>query len=55
MAAGIKMVIGHFPKISNRDIILSKLDKNLKEENLNKIDFFNQDFNKMKGPMAGLG
>ena len=36
-----------FPKIYNRDIILSKLDKNLNEENLNKeFDFFKQDFNR---------
>ncbi|MAW08989.1 MAG: hypothetical protein CBD60_01675 [Flavobacteriaceae bacterium TMED200] len=40
-------ILKDFPKISNRDIILSKLNKNLSEENLSKeFNFFKQDFNK---------
>ena len=37
-------ILKDFPKISNRDIILSKLNKNLSEENLSKeFNFFKQD------------
>ena len=40
-------ILKDFPKISNRDIILSKLDKNLSEENLNKeYEFFKNEFAK---------
>ncbi len=38
-------ILKDFPEIADRDIILSKLDKNLSEENLNKeFQFFKQDF-----------
>ena len=40
-------ILKDFPEIADRDIILSKLDKNLSEENLNKeFEFFKQDFAK---------
>ena len=40
-------ILKDFPEIADRDIILSKLDKNLSEENLNKeFQFFKQDFAK---------
>ena len=40
-------ILKDFPKISERDIILSKLDKNLNKENLNKeYEFFKQEFAK---------
>jgi hypothetical protein len=40
-------ILKDFPKISERDIILSKLDKNLNKENLNKeYEFFKQEFTK---------
>ena len=40
-------ILKDFPEISNRDIILSKLEKNLSKENLKKeYDFFKQDFAK---------
>ena len=40
-------VLKDFPDISERNIILSKLDKNLSSENLNKeLDFFKQEFAK---------
>ena len=40
-------ILKDFPEISNRDIILSKLEKNLSKENLQKeYDFFKQDFAK---------
>ena len=40
-------ILKDFPEITDRDIILSKLDKNLSEENLNKeFKFFKQDFAK---------
>ena len=36
-----------FPEISDRDIIIEKLDNNLSEMNLNKeFEFFSQDFAK---------
>ena len=38
-------ILKDFPEISNREIILSKLDKNLSKENLNKeYEFFKQKF-----------
>ena len=38
-------ILKDFPEISNREIILSKLDKNLSRENLNKeYEFFKQKF-----------
>ena len=40
-------ILKDFPEIPNRDIILSKLEKNLSKENLQKeYDFFKQDFAK---------
>ena len=40
-------ILKDFPEISERDLILSKLEKNLSAENLKKeFDFFNQDFAK---------
>ncbi len=40
-------ILKDFPEIPDRDIILSKLDKNLSEENLNnEFEFFKQEFAK---------
>lgn len=40
-------ILKDFPEISNRDIIISKLDKNLSKENLDKeYQFFKQEFAK---------
>ena len=40
-------ILKDYPEISDRDIILSKLDKNLSEEKLNKeYEFFKQEFTK---------
>ena len=40
-------ILKDFPEISDRDIIIEKLDNNLSEMNLNKeLEFFSQDFAK---------